>query len=69
MYFLLALRYPLVYARMAESREVIDPAGHVWSTGDIRATAALVAIFAMMSLALIAWLRLRDRSKDGRPMS
>jgi putative membrane protein len=64
-YFLLALRYPLVYARTAESREVIDPAGHVWSTGDIRATAALVAIFTMMSFALIAWLRLRDRSKDG----
>ena len=65
MYFLLALRYPLVYVRTAESREVIDPAGHVWSTGDIRATAALVAIFTMMSFALIAWLRLRDRSKDG----
>jgi hypothetical protein len=50
MYFLLALRYPLVYARTAESREVIEPAGHVWSTGDIRATAALVALFTMMSL-------------------
>jgi len=45
-------------------------AGHVWSTGDIRATAALVALFTMMSFALIAWLRLRDRSKDrGATMS
>jgi len=45
-------------------------AGHVWSTGDIRATAALIALFTMMSFALIAWLRLRDRSKDrGATMS
>jgi hypothetical protein len=27
--------------------------------------AALVALFTMMSFAPIAWLRLRDRSKDG----
>ena len=64
MYFLLGLRYPLVYLSTTESRQVTDPAGHVWSTGDIRATSALVAIFTMMAFALIAGLRLCDGAKD-----
>ena len=65
MYALLGLRYPLVYLNMADSRQVTDPAGHVWSTGDIRATAALVAIFTMIAFALIAGLRLYGRSRNG----
>jgi uncharacterized membrane protein len=62
MYVLLALRYPLVYLSTIDNRQVTDPAGHVWNTGDIRATSALVAIFTMMAFALIAGLRLRDGS-------
>src|ERR1700730_9075960 len=58
MYFLVGLRYPLLYVRLMDSREVMDPSGHIWNTSDIRATAALLAVFTMMGLALIAWLRL-----------
>jgi hypothetical protein len=36
----------------------MDPSGHIWNTSDIRATAALLAVFTMMGFALIAWLRL-----------
>jgi hypothetical protein len=69
MYFLLGLRYPLLYLRSTDSGQVTDPTGHVWNTSDIRATAALVAIFTMIAFALIAWLRLRDRTKDGGVVS
>jgi putative membrane protein len=64
MYFLLGLRYPLVYLSTTDSRQITDPAGHVWSTGDIRATSALVAIFTMIAFSLIAGLRLYGRSGD-----
>jgi uncharacterized membrane protein len=64
MYFLLGLRYPLVYLSTTDNRQVTDPAGHVWSTGDIRATSALVAIFTMMAFALIAGLRLRHCANE-----
>ena len=64
MYFLLGLRDPLLYLRSTDSRQVADPTGHVWSVSDIRASTALVAIFTMIAIALIAWLRLHDR-KDG----
>jgi uncharacterized membrane protein len=64
MYFLLGLRDPLLYLRSTDNRQVTDPTGHVWSVSDIRASAALVAIFTMIAFALIAWLRLHDR-KDG----
>jgi putative membrane protein len=64
MYFLLGLRYPLLYARSTDTREVIDPTGYIWRTSDIRATAALVAVFMMIAFALIAWLRLHYRAKD-----
>lgn len=69
MYFLLGLRYPLVYLSTTDSRQVTDPAGHAWSTGDIRATSALVAISTMMAFALIAGLRLCDGAKDGSAAS
>lgn len=69
MYFLLGLRYPLVYARSTDNQQVTDPSGHIWSTSDIRATAALVALFTMITFALIAWLRLHDRTKDGGAVS
>jgi putative membrane protein len=62
MYCLVGLRYPLLYARIMDSREVADPSGHIWNTGDIRATAALLAVFTMMGFALIAWLRLCTRA-------
>jgi uncharacterized membrane protein len=65
MYFLLGLRYPLLYVRSTDSGQVTDPAGHIWNINDIRATAALVAMFTMIAFALIAWLRLRDLTKDG----
>jgi putative membrane protein len=65
MYFLLGFRYPLLYLRSVDSGQVTDPTGHVWNISDIRATAALVATFTMMAFALIAWLRLQDRTKDG----
>jgi uncharacterized membrane protein len=64
MYFFLGLRYPLIYVRSTDSREVTDPGGHIWNTSDIRATAALLAVFTMMAFALIAWLRLHHRTKD-----
>ena len=64
MYFLLGLRYPLLYARSTDTGEVTDPTGHIWRTSDIRATAALVAVFTMIAFALIAWLRLHYRAKD-----
>ncbi len=63
MYFLLGLRYPLLYASSRESRPVTDAAGHVWHTGDIRATSALVAMFTMIAFALVAGFRLCDRPK------
>ena len=69
MYFLLGLRYPLVYLSTTESRQVTDPAGHVWSTGDIRATAALVAIFTMLAFALLAGLRLCGGANNGSAAS
>jgi uncharacterized membrane protein len=69
MYFLLGLRYPLVYTRTTDSRPVTDPGGHIWNTSDIRLTAALVAIFTMIAFALIAWLRLCDRIKHGGGVS
>jgi uncharacterized membrane protein len=69
MYFLLGLRYPLLYLRSTDSGQVTDPTGHAWNTSDIRATAALVAIFTMIAFALIAGLRLRDRTKDGSVIS
>jgi hypothetical protein len=65
MYFLIGLRYPLIYLSATGNAQVTDPAGHVWSTGDIRATSALVAIFTMIAFALIASLRLRGRTGDG----
>ena len=65
MYFLLGLRYPLIYARSTDSREITDPGGYVWNTGDIRATAALIATVTMIAFALIACFRLRDRIKGG----
>jgi uncharacterized membrane protein len=68
MYFLLGLRYPLLYVGSTDSGQVTDPTGHVWNTSDIRATAALVAIFTMIAFALIAWLRLHD-PKDGSVVS
>ena len=61
MYFLLGLQYPLLYLSGTDSREVTDPAGHVWNTANIRMTAALVAIFTMISFSLIAALRLYGR--------
>jgi uncharacterized membrane protein len=69
MYFLLGLRYPLLYVRSTDSGQVTDATGHVWNISDIRATAALVAIFTMIAFALIAWLRLHDRTKDGAVVS
>lgn len=65
MYFFLALRYPLIYVRATDSGEVTDSGGHVWNASDIRATAALLAVFTMMAFALIAWLRLYHCTKDG----
>jgi uncharacterized membrane protein len=65
MYFLLGLHYPLLYLRSTDSGQVTDPTGRVWNTGDIRTTAALVAIFTMIAFALVAWLRLRDLKDDG----
>ena len=65
MYALLGLRYPLVYLRWTGSTQVTDPAGHVWNTADIRAAAALVAIFTMIAFALIAGLRLYGRNRNG----
>jgi uncharacterized membrane protein len=65
MYFLLGVRYPLIYARSTDSREITDPGGYVWNTGDIRATAALIATVTMIAFALIACFRLRDRIKGG----
>jgi hypothetical protein len=59
MYFLLGARYPLIYLRSTGSAQVTDPAGHIWSTSDIRATSALVATFTMIAFTLIAALRLR----------
>jgi hypothetical protein len=64
MYFLLGLRYPLLYARSTNTAEVTDPTGYVWRTSDIRATAAVVAVFTMIAFALIAWLRLHFRTKE-----
>ena len=65
MYFLLGLHYPLLYLSSTDSGQVTDPTGRVWNTGDIRTTAALVAIFTMIAFALVAWLRLRDLKDDG----
>jgi putative membrane protein len=64
MYFFLGFRYPLTYARSTDSGEVTDPSGHIWNTSDISATAALLSVYTMMAFALIAWLRLRHRTKD-----
>ena len=63
MYALLGLRYPLLYASTTDTRQVSDPAGHIWNVADIRLTSALVAIFTMTAFALIAALRLCDRGK------
>ena len=60
MYFLLGLQYPLLYLGVTENAQVTDPAGRIWNTADIRMTAALVAIFTMISFAAIAALRLCD---------
>jgi putative membrane protein len=69
MYFLLGARYPLAYLCSTDHRQVTDPAGHVWNTSDIRATSALVATFTMLAFALIAWLRLHGRTRDGGGVS
>jgi uncharacterized membrane protein len=69
MYFLLGLRYPLVYARSTDTGEVTDPTGYIWRTSDIRATAALVAVFTMIAFALIAGLRLHFRAKEAEAPS
>ena len=65
MYFFLALRYPLIYVRATDSGEVTDSGGHIRNASDIRPTAALLAVFTMMAFALIVWLRLYHRTKDG----
>jgi putative membrane protein len=64
MYFLLGLRFPLIYLRSTDSHQVIDTAGHVWNAADIRATAALVTIFTMFAFALTAWLCLQGRAGE-----
>jgi uncharacterized membrane protein len=69
MYFILGARYPLIYISATENQPVTDPAGGVWMTEDIQATAALISLFTMSAFALIAWIRLTDRAKAGSPTS
>jgi uncharacterized membrane protein len=64
MYFVLGVRYPLIYLFATGDAEVTDPAGQVWRTGDIRAASALIATTTMLAFAFIAWLRLRDAGRD-----
>lgn len=63
MYFLLGARYPLIYISATGNQPVTDPAGRVWMTEDIYATAALISIFTMSAFALIAWIKLADRAR------
>jgi putative membrane protein len=43
---------------------VSDPAGALWKVSDITSVSALVSIFVMGAFALIAWVRLKDQSRQ-----
>jgi putative membrane protein len=46
-------------------RVVADPTGVQWRVSDITTTCALVTIFTMGAFALMAWVRLADRTSAG----
>jgi putative membrane protein len=47
---------------------VTDPAGKQWVTADVLGACALVSLLVMLPFALLAWLRLRERSAEAAPI-
>ena len=47
----------LIDALVGESVQIISNDGHVWWTGDIRTASALIALFTMLFVTVLALLR------------
>jgi uncharacterized membrane protein len=69
LFVVMALAYPADYlAAVLAGRNgaIKDPAGHIWSSLDIRETAAIVSLFTMVFVAVTCLLILARREREKR---
>lgn len=67
MYAIVALRFVLVYL-VYKNEPLTDPAGVAWQSGHIYETAAIIAIFAMLFVVVMAVLKIfREDSLPPKP--